>query len=903
MNSSTNSNNNNSNPNTNGNNISLLTKQQQHYIFMQQQQQQSNRRRSSVFANGNSNLNARHQSIVIPPTRIAGPNLQHHIDSNNNNNNDFAFLNSNNSFVNLNGNDFSFPIHQHQNDYNMNMLYNNSNNYFAFNNNNQHLPFTSNNNNNSSNGSISNLNFAASAGRKFSLQYVPKTAPNMSFCSSNENVNNQNDNQQKNKQFHFQQQNSFMGPPLLKSQQQQQQQQSFMMPQQELKHKNNALFNSYRRSSIQPFMQMNPNQSFRNVNFDQPLNSATSSTTTTSKPESLLSPIDVNMFVKKDEEENSIQWNLKYTGISPVKSHSEDDDDLPDPIQQSKIHSNRNINLKLKKFKRFDDFNFQEQQQQQIQSQNQINRFSPLSNLDPLASKTTFVTTTFKNNNENFQYETQASNPRRLLTKPNIPNIDINPYNCDNEVGDHIIHVGDVIGVYDPHMENLTRYKSTPSMTSRNGFKIMDLLGKGTFGQVIKCENLADGSIVAIKMIKASEECMVPSFMECKVLQRLQKQQRLLGRNNNINERNDNQDDHFINFLEEFVYKGHLCIVFELLGPSVLEVLQSNKFHGLHWDLITSFSKQLFHSLENLKMANVIHCDLKPENILLKNNGNPANGNSLKIIDFGASCFENQTVYSYIQSRFYRAPEVVLGLPYTSGIDMWSVGCVIAELYLGIPLFPGQSEYDLMVRIIESKVNVDAIPPKWMLDRSKFSTLFFHYDPEEQKYTRLKSIDEYNIDLKEWKATNNEIIIHHLGYPRDVEKPGKKYFENSDNFCKLILLHRFHKLAHLTDIEKLDVLKKRWIFHKFLQKCLDIDPFKRYTPTEALRDPFITGKWINNYDFEADVDFKDFLTVEKQNIFGKTSLSPSKSNSEKKKDTSPKSQSHDHCTKLENLQL
>ena len=79
----------------------------------------------------------------------------------------------------------------------------------------------------------------------------------------------------------------------------------------------------------------------------------------------------------------------------------------------------------------------------------------------------------------------------------------------------------------------------------------------------------------------------------------------------------------------------------------------------------------------------VVHRDLKPENILLCQPGRSA----VKVIDFGSSCFETQPVYSYIQSRFYRSPEVILGLPYYCAIDMWSLGCVLAELILGLPLF------------------------------------------------------------------------------------------------------------------------------------------------------------------------------------------------------------------------
>lgn len=100
----------------------------------------------------------------------------------------------------------------------------------------------------------------------------------------------------------------------------------------------------------------------------------------------------------------------------------------------------------------------------------------------------------------------------------------------------------------------------------------------------------------------------------------------------------------------------------------------------------------MFHDM------NFIHCDLKPENIMFVQD--PKRPNSrLKIIDFGSSCRAKQTVYSYIQSRFYRAPEVILGAQYSNKIDMWSFGCILVELYLGLPIFPGNSMYDQLRKI------------------------------------------------------------------------------------------------------------------------------------------------------------------------------------------------------------
>lgn len=74
---------------------------------------------------------------------------------------------------------------------------------------------------------------------------------------------------------------------------------------------------------------------------------------------------------------------------------------------------------------------------------------------------------------------------------------------------------------------------------------------------------------------------------------------------------------------------------------------------------------------------------------------------AIKLIDFGSACLEDRTVYTYIQSRFYRSPEVLVGVKYTATIDMWSLGCISAELFLGLPLFPGSSEYNQLYRIID----------------------------------------------------------------------------------------------------------------------------------------------------------------------------------------------------------
>jgi serine/threonine protein kinase len=128
----------------------------------------------------------------------------------------------------------------------------------------------------------------------------------------------------------------------------------------------------------------------------------------------------------------------------------------------------------------------------------------------------------------------------------------------------------------------------------------------------------------------------------------------------------------------------------------------------------------------------VIHCDLKPENILFTDE----KLDSIKVIDFGSSCFSYKTGFSYVQSRYYRAPEIVLGLPYTQAADMWSLGCILAELKSGRPLFPACDENEL----IEFFCMMIGLPSNEMIEKAKKKAKFFDKDGKiiRSKQSRLK---------------------------------------------------------------------------------------------------------------------------------------------------------------------
>ncbi len=224
---------------------------------------------------------------------------------------------------------------------------------------------------------------------------------------------------------------------------------------------------------------------------------------------------------------------------------------------------------------------------------------------------------------------------------------------------------------------------------------------------------------------------------------------------------------------------------------NLYEFIKCHEFRGFSLKLIRRFAKQLLSSLVLLKGHKVIHCDLKPENILL---AHPARS-EIKVIDFGSSCMENEKVYTYIQSRFYRSPEVILGMSYGMPIDMWSLGCILAELLTGYPIFPGENEQEQLACIME----VFGPPEKHLIEKSTRKKLFFDS----------------------------------LGKPRlTVSSKGKRRRPSSKTLQQAL------KCEDET-------------FLDFITRCLRWDPDRRLKPEEAMQHEFITGAKMVTKAFSA----------------------------------------------------
>jgi len=150
-------------------------------------------------------------------------------------------------------------------------------------------------------------------------------------------------------------------------------------------------------------------------------------------------------------------------------------------------------------------------------------------------------------------------------------------------------------------------FLSLPFCThSFSRYLILDVLGHGTFGQVVKCQNIRTHEIVAVKVVKNKPAYFNQSMMEVTILEMLNK------------EHDPHDEHHILRLRDSFIHKSHLCLVFELLSSNLYELIKQNSFSGLSTQLVKVFTAQLLDALTVLKDARLIHCDLKPENILLK---------------------------------------------------------------------------------------------------------------------------------------------------------------------------------------------------------------------------------------------------------------------------------------------
>ncbi|KAL3424736.1 CMGC/CLK protein kinase [Phlyctema vagabunda] len=241
-------------------------------------------------------------------------------------------------------------------------------------------------------------------------------------------------------------------------------------------------------------------------------------------------------------------------------------------------------------------------------------------------------------------------------------------------------------------------YIVVPDSDLTDRYQVTKLLGQGTFGKVVQARDKRRNKLVAVKIIRSVQKYRDASRIELRVLSTLKA--------------NDNENrNRCIHLRDCFDYRGHICIVMDLLGQSVFDFLKGNQFVPFPNSQIQNFARQLFTSVAFLHDLNLIHTDLKPENILLcdsqyqaftysrriPSSSSTVNRQAaqrkvlldteIRLIDFGSATFQDEYHSSVVSTRHYRAPEIILGLGWSFPCDIWSIGCILVEFFTGDALF------------------------------------------------------------------------------------------------------------------------------------------------------------------------------------------------------------------------
>ncbi|KAI9762138.1 MAG: hypothetical protein M4579_000618 [Chaenotheca gracillima] len=318
-------------------------------------------------------------------------------------------------------------------------------------------------------------------------------------------------------------------------------------------------------------------------------------------------------------------------------------------------------------------------------------------------------------------------------------------------------------------------------------YHVQSNLGRGMFSGVIRAMDSRTQRLVAIKLIRNNETMRKAGMKEIEILQQLSTA--------------DPEDKkHLIRLERVFDHKGHLCMVFENLSINLREVLKKfGRDIGINLRAVRAYAQQMFLGLSLLRKCNILHADLKPDNVLVNESRN-----MLKICDLGsASDASDNEITPYLVSRFYRAPEIMLGIPYDFAIDTWSIGCTLFELFTGKILFTGRTNNQMLRSIMECRGKFS----HKVLRRAQFAGL--HFDD----LLNFRSVETDRLTGKDTVRTLN------------LTKPTR------DLKSRLAASAKGLNEAELKELN---------LFADLLDRCLSLNPEKRCTPNEALKHPFIS---------------------------------------------------------------
>ncbi|XP_034739730.1 dual specificity protein kinase CLK4 isoform X4 [Etheostoma cragini] len=336
----------------------------------------------------------------------------------------------------------------------------------------------------------------------------------------------------------------------------------------------------------------------------------------------------------------------------------------------------------------------------------------------------------------------------------------------DDEEGHLIYHSGDML---------------------RARYEIVCTLGEGAFGKVVECiDHSNDGARVALKIIKNIGRYREAAMSEVEVLEQL---------------KSLDSDKKYacVHILDWFDYHGHICIAFELLGLSTYDFLKENNFQPFPIEHIRHMAYQIIRAVRFLHNNKLTHTDLKPENILfvssdfdmeynpeMKRDERTLKNPDVKIVDFGNATYEHEHHTSVVSTRHYRAPEVILDLGWGHSCDVWSIGCILIEFYLG-------------------------------------STLFQTHDSKEHLAMMERVLGPIPANLLQ--KTKKRRYVHRCKLDWDVQSSSGRYVKKHCKPLKNYMLSKGEDHHQLFDL---------------IEKMMEYDPAKRLSLEQALHHPFFS---------------------------------------------------------------
>lgn len=322
--------------------------------------------------------------------------------------------------------------------------------------------------------------------------------------------------------------------------------------------------------------------------------------------------------------------------------------------------------------------------------------------------------------------------------------------------------------------------------------------GKGVFSNVVKAKDKKDkDTLVAIKVMRCNDMMKKAAEKEIEILQ-------ILNNSDKANKR------HIVRLITTFYYRKHLCLVFECMWDDLRKALKKyTKGKGMSLQAVRAYTKQLIIGLRHMHKCNIIHADIKPDNILISEGHN-----IVKFCDLGTALeVKDAAVTPYLVSRFYRAPEIILGCEYGVPVDVFALGATLCELFTGKILFNSKSNNDALFKIMEVKGKI----PKNVIKRG----LLWKDHFDENLDFKYADVDKY---------TKNVMtrVITDLRAKKDifemfVDRVGREKLTSADK----------------DDSQTIKRIKQ---FAELINLMVWIDPEKRITANDALSHPFLEDR-------------------------------------------------------------